>query len=203
MIDHQLIIATWLLVAATFLSGVAIVIATFRSPIIAISMQNKLQRQEERKNIFKTLMLTRAQKVVSQEHADAFNKICFEFEDKKYINVKRSWERLNVHLNKFPGKDVNGNIAFYDNKIWGDKRLSLLSDLLTIMGTSLDYDISLVDIENKCYATDALSNKPIEEQMLRQQLINATALSALKVNMEILSQSPVSSPTAKKDYYDI
>jgi len=121
--------------------------------------------REKKLGIFKTLMATRASKVLPS-HVQALNMIDLEFNDKKYKDVKLAWKTYLDHLNSFPNDDEKAQ------PVWSSKMADLLATLLQVMGKSLGYDFDEVHIRKGIYLPEAHARVEDENNLLRRGLLN-------------------------------
>lgn len=192
---YELVYATYGLIVVTLISAVAIFRATRSAPLNAFRAQNKWQREQDRKNLFKTLMTKRKEWSLStapKEIVDAINRISLEFDSVEYKETRLAAERLVAHLSNGPlisNDDVQNriNIAIANNK-----NKELMADLLLAMGKSLNYDVSLVHIESGGYHSQQLIDEFNENQTIRKQ----TANDGLKVQITKVPENGNQTPTS-------
>jgi len=144
-------------------------LAVLLAPLIAVQVQKWLEHhreiREKKLGIFKTLMATRASKVLPS-HVQALNMIDLEFNDKKYKDVKLAWKTYLDHLNSFPNDDEKAQ------PVWSSKMADLLATLLQVMGKSLGYDFDEVHIRKGIYLPEAHARVEDENNLLRRGLLN-------------------------------
>lgn len=147
------------------------VLAVFLSPLIALrvgklldSLSDAKRRKEE---IFNTLMETRAQPL-TYEHVRALNKIDIAFYKNK--EVRSAWNTYRDHLNSSRGDNET------DQKIWADKIPDKMAKLLMEMAKLLNYDFDEVLLKKGAYLPVAHGNLEMEQNVLRQGLVEVFAL---------------------------
>lgn len=148
------------------IDNVIMTIAILLAPIVAIQIQKYLESFRDRKsrkiNIYKTLMATRATSL-SEKHIVALNSIDLEFNERKYIKVKKAWKIYLDHLNK----PIPDDTPESDN-LWKEKSANYLCNLLVEMGNSLNFKFDEVDIKNNIYLPIAHDNIDKEINFMRR-----------------------------------
>jgi len=156
------------------------VIAIIVAPFVGIWAYGKIEDQKkayERKlDIFKTLMATRGAGL-SPEHVNALNRIDVEFNGKATEEkaVRDAWKVYLDHLGSGPQApaipsgdadeetrqkyDADYTAYMQDQKGWLDKTNDELANVLTEMGTMLDYDFDKVHIKKAVYQPIAYSTR--------------------------------------------
>lgn len=147
--DNVMLLKDWLNIAAILLSAVAVVAAVF----ITNMLNRREQRRESKIDIFRTLMLTRVNKL-SQEHVSALNAIEIEFNDCKI--VMEAWNKYfeNLSSDSTP-----------------EKRNRLFAKLVAEIAKTLNMRIEQLDILNENYLPQGWINDLEEQRLLRQLLI--------------------------------
>jgi hypothetical protein len=127
------------------LGDVAIVIATFSGPVVALWIQRIVdERRDQRRrrlDIYRRLMIERGAN--SPAFVWGINAIPVEFNESggEVGAVREAWR---IYLNHL-GKDAS-------QPSWEMERGRLLVDLLQAMGKHLGYDVSRVELETGIYA---------------------------------------------------
>jgi hypothetical protein len=155
----------------TTIVGFITIIAIFRSPIVALRAQKKIEgldSQNERKiNIFKTLMATRAEPV-SFEHVKALNMIDVEFYGDE--SITNTWNIYRDHLNSYPQNPTEA-----DQKIWNGQTAEYLADLLFEMSKSLGYSFAKLLLKKGAYAPIAHGVLNAEQAIIRRGFVELLA----------------------------
>lgn len=132
--------------------------AVIIGPILAVQIQKSLEQFRERKqnrlNIFRTLMSTRAQRL-HRDHVQALNMIDIEFYGRKIPLIRtkyqtskeqavtHAWKNYNNHLNKAK--------EYPDINIWISKSDDLFTELLYTISQAMKYDFDKVQLQRDCY----------------------------------------------------
>ena len=174
------------------ISNWMIILAVILAPLIAVHVQKKLEYlredREQKKQIFKTLMATRAA-TVSIEHVQALNMINLEFQGNKYRPVREAWKVYLDHLGSFPKNEnqgVGGQEQSHAQAVWDDKKQDRLAGLLNEMGKSLGYNFDEVDIKKGIYSPEAHGQQENEQILLRRGLVQLI-YGELPLKMEVTS----------------
>jgi hypothetical protein len=151
------------------------------APIVAVQVQKRLEVFREQRGrkiwVFKTLMATRAA-TISPEHVQALNMIDLEFREKQYKNVTIAWKIYLDHLSSYPKDDEKLQ------PIWGERRVTLLTNLLLEMGRTLGYEFDEVHVKKGIYAPEAHGRLEEENMLVRRGLLNLLyGDTALKMNV--------------------
>lgn len=151
----------------TAIVGLITIYAIYRSPIVALRLQKKIEgddAQKERKiSVFKTLMATRAE-AVSLEHVKALNMIDVEFYGDGSITT--AWNVYRDHLNSYPQNPTEA-----DEKIWNGKTADYLTDLLFEMSRLLGYNFGKVLLKKGAYAPIAHGILNAEQAIIRRGFV--------------------------------
>lgn len=144
------------------------ILAILIAPLVAVQVQKRLEVFREKRGrklwIFKTLMATRAA-TVSSEHVQALNMIDLEFRERRYRNVTIAWKTYLDHLGSYPKDDEKLQ------PLWGERRISLLTNLLLQMGHSLGYEFDEVHVKKGIYAPEAHGRLEEENMLIRRGLL--------------------------------
>ena len=144
------------------------ILAILIAPLVAVQVQKLLEVFREKRGrklwIFKTLMATRAA-TVSSEHVQALNMIDLEFRERRYRNVTIAWKTYLDHLGSYPKDDEKLQ------PLWGERRISLLTNLLLQMGHSLGYEFDEVHVKKGIYAPEAHGRLEEENMLIRRGLL--------------------------------
>jgi hypothetical protein len=150
------------------LTDVLTILAILIAPLVALQVQKLLEVFREKRGrklwIFKTLMATRAA-TVSSEHVQALNMIDLEFRERRYRNVTIAWKTYLDHLGSYPKDDEKLQ------PLWGERRISLLTNLLLEMGHSLGYEFDEVHVKKGIYAPEAHGRLEEENMLIRRGLL--------------------------------
>lgn len=148
------------------------ILAIVVGPILAIEVQKLLEKRREalfrKLLIYKTLMATRGT-ILSPQHVEALNLIDIEFNsrDRKEKKVLDAWRVYRDHLGESrKGDDQPDNTEV---KAWLDRRVELLTRLLSEMGQFLGYDFDEVQIRKGSYYPTLLGTVEDESHQIRSQ----------------------------------
>lgn len=162
-------------------TDIAIVIATFLGPIIAVRIQKHIERSREtndrRLAIFRTLMTTRLMNL-APEHVQAINAIPLDFYGKgrKLKCIREHWATYMNHLSR---KDMS-------TELWAKTRGELFVNMLYEMAEYLGYNIPKVELERDFYNPVAYETLENEQALIRKgmvQLLNGSS----SISMNVLS----------------
>jgi len=164
----------------TTLVGIITIAAIFFSPIIALKIQKKIEKFNEKNqrglSIFTTLLATRAEPA-SLDHVKALNLIDIEFYDEK--DIRNSWNIYRDHLNSYP---QNADKSTQDR--WEEKRIDYMTDLLYEMSKYFGYDFDKVLLKKGAYYPTAHGILNIEQALVRQGLVKLLlGQTSLKVDL--------------------
>lgn len=152
-------------IIVTTLVGIITIIAIYYSPIVALRVQKEIEagkeQMQQKMNIFKTLMATRAEPV-SSEHVKALNMIDVEFYNDKEITS--TWNAYRDHLNSYPQDEVS-------QKIWYEKTSEHLTNLLFEMAQLLGFTFDKVLLKKGAYAPIAHGTLNAEQAIMRKNFI--------------------------------
>jgi hypothetical protein len=155
-------------ISITALVGIISIIAIFRSPIIALRTQKKIEEYEEKNkrklDIFKTLLATRAN-ITSLEHVQALNMIDIEFYEEKKIT--QLWNIYRDHLNSYP---QNGDKFAIES--WAGKRPDYFTDLLHGISNFLGYEFDRIILKKGAYIPQAHGDLSMEQDLIRRGIVN-------------------------------
>lgn len=169
------------------------ILAIVLSPILAVQVQKALEKISEKRNqklhIFNTLMATRATNL-NPDHVSALNCIDLAFSGKlkKEKPVIRAWKELLDQYEKYPQRDRFQDETTYLNElnIASNKAKDLLTELLSEMAKSLNYDFDKTHIKNGCYVPMGHIEIEHEQNIIRKALI-ALLAGQIPLGMNILS----------------
>ena len=154
--------------AAKTVTEIINVVALLASPLIALTVQRKLddrrEAQRRRFQLFRTLMTKRTARL-DPAYVEALNLIDVEFQSKKVADkeVRRRWRILLDHLNTKQA----------DNPGWLQRTDLLNSDLLAAIAQRLGFDFDEVYISRNAYRPVALVDIESEQNRLRKHLLEA------------------------------
>jgi hypothetical protein len=121
------------------------IVAVLLAPLIAVDVQKRLERwregNERKKQIFKTLMATRATRI-DPSHVTALNMIDLEFKEKAILEKWREYMDSLLDAPEILSADAQeSEQQTYQNdmKIWLDKGDDKFIDLLYEMSRALKY----------------------------------------------------------------
>jgi hypothetical protein len=146
-------------------TDILIILATLLSPVIAVQVTRILDERKEKRgrklHVYKTLMGTRGS-ITSPAHVEALNLIELEFSNKEKNEklVLKAWKQYLDHLSR-TDQPLN----------WGEQRISYLGELLEVMGRSLGYEFTKVEIKNSLYMPRFKNDLENEQQELRNFLL--------------------------------
>lgn len=152
--------------SAITISDGLMILATALSPLIAVQVTQILKSRSDKKErqiwIFKNLMSTRAQQL-SPMHVQALNSISLEFSNGK-IREKPILDIWQQYLDHLGAKEM-------DPKMWIQKKIELLVDLLYEMGRYLGYGFNKTEIKNGIYAPIGHEKTDSEFTEMRELMI--------------------------------
>lgn len=152
------------------------ILAIVLGPIIALSLQRRLDQQRESRNrklaIFKTLMSFRATRV-APAFVQALNLIDVEFTGTDEKRVRDAWKELQDHFAEWGQKQPAQRKT--DDQRDTDKSTDLLAELLVKMGAVLGYEFDKVYIKKAAYYPEGLGNIEAEQHSLRRRLLGLLA----------------------------
>lgn len=162
----------------TAIVGIITIAAIIFSPIIALKIQKKIEKYNEKNqrglSIFTTLLATRAEPS-SLDHVKALNLIDIEFYDEQLI--RDSWNIYRDHLNSYP---KNSDKPTQDR--WEEKRVDYMTDLLYEMSKYFGYNFDKVLLKKGAYYPTAHGILNTEQALIRQGLVQLLwGQTALKV----------------------
>lgn len=176
------------------LSDLAIVVATFLGPIVAVQAQKFLDRRqahvERRLTIFRTLMATRAASL-STIHVEALNAIPIEFygTQKGFKEVVTAWRNYFDHLSATEA----------GSEAWGLKRQELFITLLYKLAKTLGYNFSESELKREVYSPRAHANLENQQEVIRNgmyKIFNGEA--AFPLDIKSISHDPSAVDAQKK-----
>ena len=147
------------------------IIAIILGPILAVQIQNLIQRIKETKDrkeqIFKTLMATRAAPLYVS-HVEALNLIDIEFyKNKEIVNA---WKLLLDNLSNYPQNPDNEDYSARLSQC-SERSNELLTDLLFEMAKVLGYKFDKVLIKRGCYIPKGHGEYQFEQDSIRKGLL--------------------------------
>jgi len=148
-----------------------VIAAMIIAPILAVQIQKFIESQKElkerKKQIFRTLMSTRATPL-SPPHVEALNMIDIAFhKDKKIVNA---WKLLLDNFDNYPNDPKDPN---YQTKLnsSAEKSKELSTDLLFEMAKSLNYEFDKVHLKRGVYIPRGHADFELEQNFIRKSLI--------------------------------
>jgi len=151
------------------MSTFAIICATFLGPVFAVWASewrySRRQAAEKRKNIFQTLMSTRAIRL-NISHIEALNQIDFAFQGKPYSSVLECWNLYRKHLQS-PESRNHGD----SQNVWEGKARDLFFELLHQMSVSLNLSFPKSYITDNSYHPIAHLYAELDILEIRQLLL--------------------------------
>jgi hypothetical protein len=165
----------------TAIVGLITIAAIIFSPIIALKIQKKIEKFNEKNqrglSIFTTLLATRAEPA-SLEHVKALNLIDIEFYEEK--KIRDSWNIYRDHLNSYP---QNSDTSTQDR--WEEKRVDYMTDLLYEMSNYFGYNFDKVMLKKGAYYPTAHGILNMEQALVRQGLVKLLlGQSSLKIDLQ-------------------
>jgi len=150
----------------------ALVLAAFCGPIVAVRIERKLAIEREAKarriEVFRTLLGHRGYRL-SPVYVQAFNVVPLEFHESKYKDVREKWtEHLDV-LSELP--PAEGDTANHD--ALGRRSRESLHALLLEMASALGYSFSKRELERDVYWPKAFNDLEREQRDVRLSIIKA------------------------------
>lgn len=151
---------------------IALVIAAFSGPIVAIRVERKLAIKREAKSrrieIFRTLLGYRGDRL-NPVYVHAFNIVPLEFHGSEFANVREKWvEHLDVLSEPVPpAGDEAANLAL------GRRAKETLHAMLREMAQVLGYSFSKRELDNDVYWPRAYSELEDEQRRVRRSIIRA------------------------------
>lgn len=147
-------------------TDIAIVIATFLGPILAILASELIhkgrQNQDRKEWVFRTLMTTRSSRL-SPDHIQALNHIEFAFS--RNSDIKDAWGLYFTHLK------TNRGTTAAENKVWQTSCDTHLTNLLYKMANDLNISVTKTNIMQPAYYPLGFELNELEQQELRQLLL--------------------------------
>jgi hypothetical protein len=167
----------------TQLFAVAYLLTLLLAPLIALSVQDRVNRWREARqrkiSIFRTLMATRAARV-DPRHVEALNAVQVEFlgggAGKGVLEKwKEHLDHLNTPQNQFPSLEA-----------WVQKSDEHFIDLLYEMGKCVDCPLDRVELRRRFYRPVAHGEMEMEESVMRKALVEVLT-SQRPLKMEVVS----------------
>ena len=149
-VKDVMLIKDWINAGVVLFSAFAVIIAVF----IANNINKKEQNRNGKLNIFKTLMMTRMNKL-SQEHVAALNAIEIEFYEHK--DAIEAWSKYFENLS---------------TESPPEKRNRLFAKLVAQIGKALNMKIEQLDILNENYLPQGWVSDLEEQRAVRQMLLS-------------------------------
>lgn len=143
-------------------------VAVLLSPLVAVQVTEWLRKKgklnEEKINLFKTLMATRAANL-NPRHVEALNLIdvVFMSESKQDKDIRAAWKAYLDHLN---------NKSYQPKEGWDTKRVELLVVLLHKMALTLGFDFDQIHIKNHSYFPQGYSEIEMDNSDLRKGVLD-------------------------------
>ncbi len=160
-------IAEWMMIAAVLLA-----------PLTAVQVQKWLEvwreKKERKKQIFTTLMATRATRI-DPSHVTALNMIDLEFKETSVLEKWSEYLDCLAEAPKIPAADSPEDIRqTYKNdlKNWNGRHDDKFIDLLYEMSRILKYKFDKVYLKKSIYYPIGLSDLEIEQQVFRRAAIS-------------------------------
>lgn len=145
------------------------IIAILLSPALAVEAQKRIERAREARGrkllIYRTLMATRAT-IIAPLHVEALNQIDIEFNPRKR-KEKRVLDAWRVYHDHLCSARDGADPAKLEK--WAEKRIDLLTQLLSEMGQHLGYDFDEVLIRKGSYFPTGLGTIEDEQHLIRSQ----------------------------------
>jgi hypothetical protein len=147
-----------------------VIAAIVLAPILALQVQERLERKREEKarklNLFRTLMTTR-QSPLDTRHVEALNTIDVEFP--KNRQIAETWKLMLDNYNNFP-KDPTAPDFQARLVTCIEKAHDLLTDLLFEMSRSLDYNFDKVHLKRAVYSPKGHADITADQEIIRKNL---------------------------------
>ncbi|KOR22784.1 DUF6680 family protein [Burkholderia cenocepacia] len=138
--------------------------ATLLGPVLGIQIQKYLDKRGERNRrqveVYRTLMMNRMTSN-SPPFVNALNAVPLEFHDNDA--VMNSWRDLLMHLN---------TDAQAQPEVWGQRRITLLIELLKAMGTSLHYGFRDAELQAHAYLPNWQVSLMNDQELLRKGIVD-------------------------------
>lgn len=148
-----------------------VIVAMIIAPILAVQVQKFVEKRKEIKErkmqIFRTLMATRATPL-SPLHVEALNMIDIVFHKDK--NIVNAWKLLLDNFANYPNDPKDPN---YQTKLAAsaEKSNELLTELLSEMAKSLNYDFDKVHLKRGAYIPRGHAEFELEQNFIRRSLV--------------------------------
>ncbi len=148
-----------------------LITATFLGPIAAVQTQKWIERAHEkenrRRNIFHTLMATRAVRAGSLEHVQALNLIdlIFHGNSKGEKAVRNAWALYLDFLNQPVPPEEAAAVAH------NERGVDFLVELLATIGAALGYDFNSVQLKRGGYYPRGQADEKAAQSILRDNLV--------------------------------
>ncbi|MDE2985534.1 MAG: hypothetical protein OXU69_12580 [Gemmatimonadota bacterium] len=144
------------------LTDALMVAAVLLAPLIAIQisvfLENRRETRQRRLNLFRTLMMTRAARLVP-DHVNALNMIDIEFSgsDSKSKEVRAAWK---AYLDILNSTDLSG-------EVWNEKALDLFVDLLHHLAAHVGYDFDRTHLRRNAYFPRGFGETEMDQLAIR------------------------------------
>ena len=144
-----------------------IILATLLGPLFAIQvsqfLERRRQKREERLQVFKTLMATRAARL-DPRHVEALNQIdvVFHGTSKTDTGIRNAWKQYLDHLAD----------KAYPKETWAARQIELLVELLYSMAKTLGYDFDKTHIKNQAYFPEGYGEMETDQIAIRKTLVD-------------------------------
>ena len=172
-------------------------IAVFTGPVVGVWLASVIRKvdnkRERQRQIFKTLMATRAT-TLSVDHVQALNRIELEFNGRGDKEVQGAWRLYHAHLSNVPSS-TNQPLG----EQWSKKSEDLRADLLFSMAQRLGYgDIDKAQIIQSAYYPEGHGRDAFEQATGRRLILEIlSGEKALPVKItQPLSPNPQPAPPA-------
>lgn len=160
-------IAEWMMIAAVLLA-----------PLTAVQVQKWLEgwreKKERKKQIFTTLMATRATRI-DPSHVTALNMIDLEFKETSVLEKWREYLDCLAEVPEIPAANSSADIQqTYKNVLnnWTGRHDDKFIDLLYEMSRVLKYKFDKVYLKKSIYYPRGLSDLEMEQQIFRRAAIS-------------------------------
>ncbi len=157
---------------------IMMIVAVLLAPLIAVQVQKWLEgwreKKERKKQIFTTLMATRATRI-DPSHVTALNMIDLEFKETSVLEKLREYMDCLAEAPVIPVADSSEEIRqTYKNdlKNWTSRHDDKFIDLLYEMSRVLKYKFDKVHLKKGIYYPQGLSDLEIEQQIFRRAAIS-------------------------------
>jgi len=144
------------------LTDALMVAAVLLAPLIAIQisvfLENRRETRQRRLNLFRTLMMTRAARLVP-DHVNALNMIDIEFSgsDSQSKEVRAAWK---AYLDILNSTDLSG-------EVWNEKALDLFVDLLHHLAAHVGYDFDRTHLRRNAYFPRGFGETEMDQLAIR------------------------------------